>query len=63
MEEFGICLEGIAVDDAVNADIAMGQELGVSGTPTFLVNGELHVGVLDSLRFEILFEELHDGQP
>lgn len=48
---------------AVNADIAAGRGLGIPGTPAFLVNGEFRVGVLDSLRFEGLFEELIEGPP
>jgi protein-disulfide isomerase len=63
VDEFASCLEGVDADYAVNADLAAGQGLGIQGTPTFLINGELHVGVLDSLRFERLFEELHDDPP
>ena len=63
LEEFSDCLAGREIDERVDADVAAGRGLGIRGTPTFLVNGELHVGVLDSLRFEVLFEELGDGQP
>lgn len=61
LEEFARCLADREIDDIVNADVAAGQGLGIQATPTFLVNGELHVGVLDSLRFEVLFEELSGG--
>lgn len=63
VEEFAGCLGGVDADYAVNTDLAAGQRLGIEGTPTFLINGELHVGVLDSLRFERLFEELREDRP
>lgn len=62
VEEFADCLADREIDELVNADVAAGRTLGIQETPTFLVNGELHVGVLDSLRFEVLFEELSESQ-
>lgn len=61
-EQFASCLGGSEVDHLVNADIIAGQRLGISGTPSFLVNGRLHVGLLDSLRFAVLFDELREGR-
>lgn len=61
VEEFARCLADPEIDNLVNADVAAGRELGIRGTPTFLVNGVLHAGVLDSLRFEVLFAELGEG--
>jgi len=58
IEDFARCLAGSEIDALVNADLAAGRGLGIRGTPTFLVNGSLHVGVLDSLRFEVWLEEL-----
>ena len=49
--------------EAQLADIAAGQGLGIPGTPAFLIKGELHLGVLDSLRFESLVEELGEERP
>lgn len=43
---------------AVAADQTAAQRLGVRGTPTFLVNGALYVGALDSLTFDDLFAEV-----
>ncbi|MXX55056.1 MAG: DsbA family protein [Gemmatimonadetes bacterium] len=63
VEQFTRCLADREIDDLVNADLAAGRELGIRGTPTFLVNGELHAGVLDSLRFKVLFDELGEGRP
>ena len=60
LEEFASCLEGTDADTAVGVDITAGQGLGIAGTPTFLVNGQVHVGPLDSLRFEALFDEVRE---
>ena len=61
VEEFRSCLGGVEGDDAVNADISAARGLGIVGTPTFLVNGQLHVGPLDSLQFGAIFSELREG--
>lgn len=61
VSEFMRCLEDNEADYAVNTDVAAAQELGIPGTPAFLINGQLHIGLLDSLRFESLFEELREG--
>lgn len=63
VDEFVRCLDGSEGDDAVDADIAAGRSLGIRGTPTFLVNGELNVGPLDSLRFFAAFGELREDRP
>ena len=63
VREFTRCLGENDADHSVNADIATGEELGIPGTPAFLINGELHVGVLDSLRFEVMFERLREDRP
>lgn len=62
VDEFASCLQGTHGDNAVGADITVGQRLGIAGTPTFLVNGQLHLGPLDSLRFEALFDAVLDGR-
>ncbi|GIW50978.1 MAG: hypothetical protein KatS3mg081_0333 [Gemmatimonadales bacterium] len=38
------CLSGGAGEEAVARDIAAGRRLGVRGTPTFLINGEVFAG-------------------
>lgn len=63
VDEFLRCLDGSEGDDAVDADIAAARSLGITGTPTFLVNGQLHVGPLDSLRFFAVFDELREDRP
>lgn len=41
---FNQCLDSRAKKQAVNADIAEATKLGVTGTPTFFINGEKIVG-------------------
>jgi protein-disulfide isomerase len=50
-------------DAAIHADMALGQKLGVKGTPTFFVNGRRVQGALALDQFEALIqEELKSGQ-
>jgi len=41
---FVACLDGGVHREAVSADVAQGRALGVTGTPTFFVNGKQLVG-------------------
>jgi protein-disulfide isomerase len=43
-ERFQRCLDDRTFRAAVEADLAEGRELGVRGTPTFLINGKPLVG-------------------
>lgn len=49
LEALETCLNDPATDAAVNADISQGRSLGVSGTPTFFINGVKYEG-LDRLE-------------
>lgn len=44
-------------EEAVAADFEEGQQLGVSGTPTFIVNGQVMVGLQPLETFEQVIEE------
>ena len=50
-------LEGARYDDAVQADFRKGQNLGISGTPTFFINGRALVGLQPVATFEEAIEE------
>ena len=50
-------LEGARYDDAVQADFREGQELGISGTPTFFINDRALVGLQPVATFEEAIEE------
>lgn len=45
-DEFSACLDSGLMESEVKADMAYGQSLGISGTPAFLVNGELISGAV-----------------
>jgi protein-disulfide isomerase len=59
---FVACVDGGSHRDAVTADIAEGRALGVTGTPTFFVNGRKLVGSqrLDAFR-EAIEQALADA--
>jgi protein-disulfide isomerase len=50
--EFASCMAGVAASSAVQLDRAAGDRLGVTGTPTILINGYRFKGAvpLDTLR-------------
>ncbi len=58
-DSFEACLNNGDIVDGVNriAQTAQ-QEFGVSGTPTFFVNGERHVGAMDFVALEALIAPL-----
>lgn len=43
-ERFGRCLDGRTFAAAVEADVREARALGITGTPTFLINGRTLVG-------------------
>lgn len=52
VDQFHSCLESLEPVRSIADDMATAQELGFKGTPMFLVNGEMHVGILDSIFFD-----------
>jgi protein-disulfide isomerase len=63
-DEAGLDVEGFRRDltearyeDVVQADFREGQDLGVSGTPTFYINGRVLVGLQPLETFERAIEE------
>lgn len=61
-DAFRACVEGRRGRDAVERDVAEGRALGVTGTPTFFVNGRRLVGLhsLETFR-EAIEDALADG--
>jgi protein-disulfide isomerase len=51
-EDFRQCLESGKYESAVAADLQEGLELGISGTPTFFINGYPVVGAQPFTIFE-----------
>ena len=57
VEEFQKDLRSVRLEQAVARDFHEGQEQGVSGTPTFVVNGRVIVGFQPPEVFEQVVEE------
>ncbi|HEV2743743.1 MAG TPA: thioredoxin domain-containing protein, partial [Rubrobacter sp.] len=57
VERFRRDLEGARYEAVVQADFRQGQDLGISGTPTFIINGEVLVGLQPLETFENAIEE------
>ncbi len=57
VDRFREDLEGARYDDAVQADFREGQDLGISGTPTFFINDRALVGLQPLATFEEAIEE------
>jgi protein-disulfide isomerase len=55
-QAFSQCLDSHKHRAAVNADVEAGTKLGVSGTPTFFVNGALLVGNQPLAEFQRIIE-------
>ena len=55
--EFNSCLDKSKTADIVEIDTKEGQKAGVTGTPTFFINGKRLVGALPYTEFEKAIEE------
>ncbi len=61
-KKFNSCLDDGTYAEKVKAETAEGAKLGVSGTPSFLINGILVVGSLPQADFEAVIDaELKNG--
>lgn len=64
VEAFTECLDSGRFRAQVEADVAEGRQLGVSGTPTFFINGERLTGAAPYETFkEVLDQALRDAGP
>ena len=61
MRRFEEDYESARYAGAVQADFREGQDLGVSGTPTFYINGRVIVGLQPPETFERAIEEAEGG--
>ena len=55
--QFDACLDNNAYTAAVSKDLALGSQLGVSGTPAFFVNGRFLSGAQPYSAFAELIDE------
>jgi protein-disulfide isomerase len=58
IELFKACVGREGPVPAIAADLTTASDAGFRGTPTFLVNGRKYMGVLDSLEFGAIYEDL-----
>lgn len=56
LRRFDACLAHHPHDDAIRADLAQGQALGLTGTPTFFVDGQELQGAQSEARFSQLLD-------
>jgi len=57
-QQFDECLDSDRHANAVNADLTEGQRLGVTGTPSFFINGQLLFGAQPFPAFQQIIEML-----
>ncbi len=55
-EEFDDCLDSGKYTQAVKDDMALGQSVGVQGTPTFFINGQRLVGAQPFSAFKAIID-------
>ncbi len=55
---FEACVKSTAPVPAVTADLEAAEQLGIVGTPAFLVNDHLLMGILDALEFDRIYREV-----
>lgn len=55
--DFNSCLDSNKFKDKVQADLELGESVGVSGTPAFFINGRLVAGALPFESFQQVIEE------
>ncbi|MFH1289513.1 MAG: DsbA family protein, partial [Patescibacteria group bacterium] len=55
--QFNSCLEEGTFTKAVKDDFNLGSSLGVSGTPTFFVNGQMLVGAQPFEAFKAIIDQ------
>ncbi|MGD2049887.1 MAG: thioredoxin domain-containing protein [Chloroflexota bacterium] len=58
---FEACLEAGKYDEAIQADLDSGTSQGISGTPSFLINGQLLVGAQPLAVFESAIDTINEG--
>jgi len=61
-EKFDECLASAKYADAIDADIAAGADVGVSGTPAFFINGRMLSGAQPLERFSAVIDAALSSQ-
>jgi protein-disulfide isomerase len=56
LSEFDACFASAATRAAISEDLREAQRLGISGTPTFIINGRLVRGAQSPADFKAIIE-------
>ncbi len=56
LDRFEQCIASSTPISTINSDVAEARQLGITGTPTFIVNGKLYKGKLEFWQFKELVE-------
>ena len=57
VEEFSTCLTAGRYEDAIQAAFQSGQSLGVTGTPSYFINGRMQVGAVPYEQLKAIVDE------
>ena len=55
--DFKTCVDSKKHEKAVDDDMALGQKVGVQGTPSFFINGQMLVGAQPYSAFKTIIDE------
>jgi protein-disulfide isomerase len=58
MDKFGSCFEDPKMKEEISADMADGRRIGVSATPTFIINGRMISGANPETIRKLIKREL-----
>ncbi len=56
LDEYNSCVESDKFKEEIEADTADGNSVGITGTPSFIINGEILVGAQPFEAFEAIIE-------
>lgn len=62
IEQFNRDRNSAAADSAIQADLQLAQNLGISGTPFFVMDGETFTGAVELSEMEEIFDRIQQPQ-
>jgi protein-disulfide isomerase len=60
--QYKSCIDNNFAMGPVQADLDLGQKLGVRSTPTIFINGELYSGFKNAMQLEALLDAAQNGE-
>jgi len=61
LDSFAHCIQDQTPRDHIESDLDKGKALGIKGTPTFIINGDLLSGGISNDRLEQMYGEVQRG--